>query len=61
MNTLVKAFASGAAGVFISDLVQPQLEKILKPDSEFARKALRAGAAGVGTAAAYWALGMFGK
>lgn len=57
----MKAFASGAAGVFLAEYVQPQLENVLKPSSDFARKAIKAGAAGVGTAAAYYVLGMVAK
>lgn len=61
MTGTMKAFASGAAGVFLAEYVQPQLENVLKPSSDFARKAIKAGAAGVGTAAAYYVLGMVAK
>ena len=61
MNGLVRAAVSGAAGVFISDMVQPHLDKILKPESDFGKKAARAGAAAVGTAGAWYLTGFFGK
>lgn len=60
MNGVVRAFASGAAGVFIADAVSPYLAKVVKPDSDFTAKAMKAASAGVGTAAAYYVLGMFG-
>lgn len=57
---LVRAFASGAAGVFIAEVAQPYIEKVIKPDTAFAAKAIKAGAAGVGTATAWYVLGALG-
>lgn len=61
MNGVLRAFAAGAAGTFVSEMVQPHLEKIFKPDTDFARKAMRAGSAGLGTGVAWWGLGLFSK
>lgn len=57
MPSIARAFVSGAAGVFVAEAVQPHLDRILKPDSDFAKKASKAAAAGVGAAAAWYALG----
>lgn len=57
MNQLARAFVSGAAGVFIAEVAQPHIEKVFKPDSDFARKATKAATAGAGTAAAWWITG----
>lgn len=57
---IIRAFASGAAGVFIAEFAQPHIEKIFKPDTAFAAKAVKAAAAGAGTAGAWYLLGALG-
>lgn len=57
MSPVLRAFASGAAGVFVSEAVTPHLDKVLKPDTEFMKKVSKAAAAGVGSAVAWYALG----
>ncbi len=55
---MFRAFASGAAGVFVAEMIQPHLEKIVKPDTDFAKKALKAGTAGIATAITWYATGL---
>jgi hypothetical protein len=61
MNGIMRAVLAGGAGVFVSDVVEPHLNKILKPDTDLMRKVMRAASAGVGTGVAYWGLGLFSK
>jgi hypothetical protein len=58
MTGLVRAAAAGGAGVFIGEYLAPHVEKLVKPDTDFARKATRAATAAAATGAAYYAIGM---
>lgn len=57
MTGVFRAAAAGGIGVFAAEMLQPHIEKVIKPDSDFARKAVKAGAAAVGTGVAWYVLG----
>jgi hypothetical protein len=61
MNSLVKAAISGGAGVFVAEKLAPYVEKLAKPEDDFAKMAVKAGTAAVSTAAVYYAIGMVSK
>lgn len=56
MNPLFKAALAGGGGVFLSEYIEPHLVKLFKPESDFAKKAVKAGAGGVGAAGIFWLL-----
>lgn len=60
MSPIVKAGIAGAAGSFLADYIEPQLLKLAKPDTDFAKKATRGAAVGAGAGVVYWALGKVG-
>lgn len=60
MNGIVRILASSVIGLVVSDMVSPKAMEMLKPESDFAKKAVRYGVVGGSTAAAWYLLGAVG-
>ena len=60
MNPLVKVFVSGAAGVLLAESAQPFVDKYLKPDNDFMKRASKVAVGGASAMTVYWILGATG-
>lgn len=57
MSPVLKAVVSGAAGAMLAEYIEPQIMKVVKPDTDFAKKAVKSGAVGLGAGATWYLLG----
>lgn len=61
MSPLIKAAVAGAGGALLGDMIEPYLVKWFKPETDFAKKAAKAGAIGVGTGGIFYVMGLVSK
>lgn len=60
MSVLIKVALSAGVGTFLAEWIEPKLAGFVKPDSDFAKKALKGASAAAGAAGVYWLLSKIG-
>lgn len=61
MGTFVKVGLAGGAGFLIGEMLEPYLIQWFKPETDFAKKAAKGVAIGLGTGGAYYVINAFTK